>query len=137
MNFDKLLTENKEKDSGIRIPDNWKDYGYASDKFSMPEHYKAYIDHVMIPKGLVMDRTEKMGKFSENVCKSFAGVKIYNSVLDLFNSLDREHATTVLCVLKDRTFRIHGPVPYRLYVQAVRSMNGFGSNVLSRKNLIS
>ena len=69
MNFDKIIEENKEKDAGIRIPDNWKDYGYASDKFSMPEHYKAYIDHVMIPRGLVMDRTEKMGKFSENEAK--------------------------------------------------------------------
>ena len=65
MNFDKIFEENKEKDSGIRIADNWRDYGYASDKFSMPEHYKAYIDHVMIPRGLVMDRTEKMGNFSK------------------------------------------------------------------------
>ena len=63
MNFDKIFAENKEKDPGIRISDNWREYGYASDKFSMPEHYKAYIDHVMIPKGLVMDRTEKMGNF--------------------------------------------------------------------------
>ena len=34
MNFDKIFEENKEKDSGIRIADNWRDYGYASDKFS-------------------------------------------------------------------------------------------------------
>ena len=30
-------------------------------------------------------------------------------MLDLFNSLDREKATTVLCVLKDRTSSIHSP----------------------------
>ena len=65
MNFDKIFEENKDKDSGIRIADNWREYGYASDKFSMPEHYKAYIDHVMIPRGLVMDRTEKMGNLSK------------------------------------------------------------------------
>ena len=74
MNFDKIFEENKEKDSGIRISDNWRDYGYASDKFSMPEHYKAYIDHVMIPRGLVLDRTEKMGNsfFFENTAE-FSG----------------------------------------------------------------
>ena len=63
MSLERLLEQNKNKDSGIRVPDNWEDFAYSSDKFAIPEQYKQYIDHVMLPRGLVMDRTEKMGRF--------------------------------------------------------------------------
>ena len=63
MSLERILEQNKNKDSGIRVPDNWEDFAYSSDKFAIPQQYKQYIDHVMLPRGLVMDRTEKMGKF--------------------------------------------------------------------------
>ena len=65
MSLERLLEQNKNKDSGIRVPDNWEDFAYSSDKFAIPEQYKQYIDHVMLPRGLVMDRTEKMGNLSK------------------------------------------------------------------------
>ena len=64
MSLERILEQNKNKDSGIRVPDNWEDFAYSSDKFAIPQQYKQYIDHVMLPRGLVMDRTEKMGKFN-------------------------------------------------------------------------
>ena len=63
MSSEKLLKQNKNKDSGIRVPDNWKDVAYPADKFAIPDQYKPYVDYVMLPRGLVLDRTEKMGLF--------------------------------------------------------------------------
>ena len=97
MSLERLLEQNKNKDSGIRVPDNWEDYAYSSDKFAIPEQYKQYIDHVMLPRGLVMDRTEKMGTFFINFYQELC---INYLALDLFNNLDREKPITALCVLK-------------------------------------
>ena len=81
MGLDFILEQNKNKDQGITVPDNWKDFSYSANQFAIPQHYKPYLDHVMLPRGLVMDRTEKM-------------------ILDLFNNLDREKPIVALCVLK-------------------------------------
>ena len=71
MSLERLLEQNRNKDSGIRVPDNWEDFAYSSDKFAIPEQYKQYIDHVMLPRGLVMDRTEKMGMFFTRSTNNF------------------------------------------------------------------
>ena len=76
MSLERLLEQNKNKDSGIRVPDNWEDFAYSSDKFAIPEQYKQYIDHVMLPRGLVMDRTEKMGTFLSFFTKKFVLISI-------------------------------------------------------------
>jgi len=81
MKVDELLSQNLNKDNGITVPDNWEAVSYDARLFAIPEHYKPYIDKVMLPRGLVMDRTEKM-------------------VLDLFNNLDRSKPIVALCVLK-------------------------------------
>jgi hypoxanthine phosphoribosyltransferase len=81
MSLEHLLEQNKSKDRGITVPDNWKDFSYSSNKFAIPTHYRPYLDQVMLPRGLVMDRTEKM-------------------ILDLFENLDREKPIVALCVLK-------------------------------------
>ena len=99
MSLERLLEQNKNKDSGIRVPDNWEDFAYSSDKFAIPEQYKQYIDHVMLPRGLVMDRTEKMGKFFLLFFYQELCINDYLA-LDLFNDLDREKPITALCVLK-------------------------------------
>ena len=61
MKVEELLRQNENKDNGISVPDNWEETSYDAKLFAIPEHYKPYIDKVMLPRGLVMDRTEKMG----------------------------------------------------------------------------
>lgn len=63
MKVEELLRQNENKDNGISVPDNWEETSYDAKLFAIPEHYKPFIDKVMLPRGLVMDRTEKMGKF--------------------------------------------------------------------------
>ena len=62
MKVEELLSQNENKDNGITVPDNWEEVSYDAKLFAIPEHYKPYIDKVMLPRGLVMDRTEKMGR---------------------------------------------------------------------------
>lgn len=81
MNVEKLMEQNYVKDCGITIPDNWQDFSYKAEKFAIPDHYRPYLDNIMLPRGLVMDRTEKM-------------------VLDLCKKLDRTKPIVALCVLK-------------------------------------
>ena len=63
MKVEELLSQNENKDNGITVPDNWEEVSYNAKLFAIPEHYKPYIDKVMLPRGLVMDRTEKMGEY--------------------------------------------------------------------------
>ena len=39
----------------FKIPDNYE--GYSLEHFCVPGHYIADLRHVMIPKGLIMDRS--------------------------------------------------------------------------------
>ena len=43
MDIEKLLEQNKNKDNGITVPDNWKDFSYDAEKFAIPEHYKPFL----------------------------------------------------------------------------------------------
>jgi len=66
---------------GITVPDDWRPASYSVDQFAIPPHYSKYLDRVLLPRGLVLDRTEKLA-------------------LDLFNDLDRDTPIVALCVLK-------------------------------------
>ncbi|CBY35407.1 unnamed protein product [Oikopleura dioica] len=81
MKVEELLKSNDKKDIGIVVPDNWQSVSYDCDQFALPTHYKKYLERVILPRGLVLDRTEKL-------------------VLDLFHSLDRSVPVVALCVLK-------------------------------------
>ncbi|XP_033838943.1 phosphoribosyltransferase domain-containing protein 1b isoform X1 [Periophthalmus magnuspinnatus] len=63
---------------GIVIEDSWP--GYSLDLFSYPAHYAGDLDCVIIPHGVIMDRTERLAR---------------NIMDDLGN-----HDIVVLCVLK-------------------------------------
>lgn len=63
---------------GIVIEDDWP--GYSLDLFSYPAHYSGDLDCVIIPHGVIMDRTERLAR---------------NIMDDLGN-----HDIVVLCVLK-------------------------------------
>uniref|UniRef100_A0A3P9DII8 Phosphoribosyltransferase domain-containing protein 1 n=1 Tax=Maylandia zebra TaxID=106582 RepID=A0A3P9DII8_9CICH len=62
----------------VGIKDDWP--GYSLDLFSYPAHYSGDLDCVIIPHGVIMDRTERLAR---------------NIMDDLGN-----HAIVVLCVLK-------------------------------------
>lgn len=81
MKVDELLWQNSKKDSGITVPDDWRSVSYDVDQFAIPPHYASYLECVLLPRGLVLDRTEKLA-------------------LDLFNELDRDTPIVALCVLK-------------------------------------
>jgi len=46
MSLEHLLEQNKNKDRGITVPDNWKDFSYSSNQFAIPAHYRPYLDQV-------------------------------------------------------------------------------------------
>ncbi|XP_068605248.1 hypoxanthine-guanine phosphoribosyltransferase-like [Brachionichthys hirsutus] len=63
---------------GIVISDDWS--GYSLDLFSYPAHYAGDLDSVIIPHGVIMDRTERLAR-------------------DIMDDLG-DHDIVVLCVLK-------------------------------------
>ncbi|KAI9544709.1 Phosphoribosyltransferase domain-containing protein 1 [Dissostichus eleginoides] len=63
---------------GIVIDDDWP--GYSLDLFSYPAHYSGDLDCVVVPHGVIMDRTERLAR---------------NIMDDL-----GDHDIVVLCVLK-------------------------------------
>jgi len=71
------MTEKKE--SFINIPDDF--HKYPVDQVCIPKHYENDLETVMIPKGLVLDRVEKLAK-------------------DIFEKLDPSKPLACLCVLK-------------------------------------
>uniref|UniRef100_A0A3Q3G1R9 Phosphoribosyl transferase domain containing 1b n=1 Tax=Labrus bergylta TaxID=56723 RepID=A0A3Q3G1R9_9LABR len=93
-NMADLAAQPKGGSGGIVIDDDWP--GYSLDLFSYPAHYSGDLDCVVIPHGVIMDRTERLAR---------------NIMDDL-----GDHDIVVLCVLKggyhrnsDRTIpmRVH------------------------------
>uniref|UniRef100_A0A8D3CTK6 Hypoxanthine phosphoribosyltransferase n=1 Tax=Scophthalmus maximus TaxID=52904 RepID=A0A8D3CTK6_SCOMX len=66
------------RSGGIVISDDWP--GYSLDLFSYPAHYSGDLDCVIVPHGVIMDRTERLAR---------------NIMDDL-----GDHDIVVLCVLK-------------------------------------
>lgn len=73
-----FAVQSEGRSEGIVIKDDWP--GYSLDLFSYPAHYSGDLDCVIIPHGVIMDRTERLAR---------------NIMDDLGN-----HAIVVLCVLK-------------------------------------
>ncbi|NWX25691.1 PRDC1 protein, partial [Notiomystis cincta] len=44
----------------IQISDNWP--GYSLDLFTYPQHYYGDLEYVLIPHGIIVDRTERLAK---------------------------------------------------------------------------
>ncbi|XP_029309163.1 LOW QUALITY PROTEIN: phosphoribosyltransferase domain-containing protein 1b [Cottoperca gobio] len=51
-----VVVQSDRKSGGIVIDDDWP--GYSLDLFSYPAHYSGDLDCVVIPHGVIMDRTE-------------------------------------------------------------------------------
>ncbi|XP_051658478.1 phosphoribosyltransferase domain-containing protein 1 isoform X5 [Manacus candei] len=45
---------------GVVISDNWP--GYSLDLFTYPQHYYGDLEYVLIPHGIIVDRTERLAK---------------------------------------------------------------------------
>ncbi|XP_072507854.1 phosphoribosyltransferase domain-containing protein 1 isoform X1 [Notamacropus eugenii] len=52
--------EARDERRGVVISDGWP--GYNLDLFTYPQHYYGDLNHVLIPHGVIMDRTEKLAK---------------------------------------------------------------------------
>ena len=65
--------------SYIEISDDFG--GYEIDKFCIPKHYEEDLENVLIPKGLILDRIERIAR-------------------DIFESFDLTKPIAALCVLK-------------------------------------
>uniref|UniRef100_A0A3Q3JZZ3 Phosphoribosyltransferase domain-containing protein 1 n=1 Tax=Monopterus albus TaxID=43700 RepID=A0A3Q3JZZ3_MONAL len=73
-----VSVQSDRRSRGIVIKDDWP--GYCLDLFSYPAHYSGDLDCVIIPHGVIMDRTERLAR---------------NIMDDL-----GDHDIVVLCVLK-------------------------------------
>jgi len=71
------MSENKQ--NYIKIED--KKQFYPVNMFSVPKHYENDLDSVMLPHGLILNRTERMAK-------------------EIFDNLDHSKPLVALCVLK-------------------------------------
>ncbi|XP_050176684.1 phosphoribosyltransferase domain-containing protein 1 isoform X3 [Myiozetetes cayanensis] len=47
-------------DAHFEISDNWP--GYSLDLFTYPQHYYGDLEYVLIPHGIIVDRTERLAK---------------------------------------------------------------------------
>lgn len=65
--------------SYIKIQDDFE--GYPLDMFCVPKHYYNYIESILIPRGVIADRTERLAK-------------------DIWDALGDGRPIVVLCVLK-------------------------------------
>ncbi|KAK3739450.1 hypothetical protein QZH41_017294, partial [Actinostola sp. cb2023] len=48
----------------LQIPDDYT--AFPLDMFCIPKHYEDDLKHVMLPRGILLDRTERLAK---NICK--------------------------------------------------------------------
>uniref|UniRef100_A0A3Q1AYF0 Phosphoribosyltransferase domain-containing protein 1 n=1 Tax=Amphiprion ocellaris TaxID=80972 RepID=A0A3Q1AYF0_AMPOC len=73
-----VAVHSERRGEGIVISDDWP--GYSLDLFSYPAHYSGDLDCVIIPHGVIMDRTERLAR----------------NIMDELG----DHDIVVLCVLK-------------------------------------
>uniref|UniRef100_A0A4W5QU95 Hypoxanthine phosphoribosyltransferase n=1 Tax=Hucho hucho TaxID=62062 RepID=A0A4W5QU95_9TELE len=78
------------------IPDDEK--GYELDLFCVPKHYEEDLDRVIIPHGLIMDRTERLardivrdmgGHHIVALCVLKGGYKFFADLLDYIKALNQ------------------------------------------------
>ncbi|KAF6023831.1 HPRT1 [Bugula neritina] len=79
----------------IKISDD--DKGYPLEMFCIPKHYENHLSHVMIPKGLIDDRTEKLAKDIKEklsdeplvcLCVLKGGYKFFADLVDHLKSMN-------------------------------------------------
>ncbi|XP_029490295.1 hypoxanthine-guanine phosphoribosyltransferase-like isoform X2 [Oncorhynchus nerka] len=85
-----------------QIPDDEK--GYELDLFCVPKHYEEDLDRVIIPHGLIMDRTERLardivrdmgGHHIVALCVLKGGYKFFSDLLDYIKALNQNSDKSV------------------------------------------
>ena len=71
--------------------------GYPLDMFCIPKHYEGHLSHVMLPKGLIDDRTEKLARDIKDdlhheplvcLCVLKGGYQFFGDLVDRLKSLN-------------------------------------------------
>ncbi|XP_070565699.1 hypoxanthine-guanine phosphoribosyltransferase-like isoform X1 [Ptychodera flava] len=93
----------EEQQDYIRIADNYE--GYDLDMFCIPRHYQEDLESVLIPRGLIADRTERLARNivqnldnSEPIvalCVLKGGYKFFTDLLDCIKALNRNTERSV------------------------------------------
>ncbi|XP_063601509.1 hypoxanthine-guanine phosphoribosyltransferase-like isoform X1 [Penaeus indicus] len=87
-------------ESFIRIPDKYS--GYAISHFCVPKHYEDDLEDIMIPWGLIQDRTERLARdiFQDvrdepltALCVLKGGYRFYTDLLEKITTLNRSHGS--------------------------------------------
>jgi len=74
------MSSNQEEERNyISIPDDYT--SYPVNKFCIPKHYDGALENIMIPNGLIQDRTERLAR-------------------DIFEKIDHTRPIAAICVLK-------------------------------------
>ncbi|XP_061628547.1 hypoxanthine phosphoribosyltransferase 1, like isoform X1 [Phyllopteryx taeniolatus] len=88
--------------SSLQIADDQK--GYDLDLFCVPRHYEKDLDKVIIPHGLIMDRTERLardivrdmgGHHIVALCVLKGGYKFFADLLDYIKTLNQNSDRSV------------------------------------------
>ncbi|KAK8734665.1 hypothetical protein OTU49_005923 [Cherax quadricarinatus] len=84
----------------IKIPDNYS--GYHLSHFCVPKHYEEDLEDIMIPWGLIQDRTERLARdvFQDvknepltALCVLKGGYRFFTDLLDKLTALNRSQAS--------------------------------------------
>lgn len=94
--------EAKKKGDYVRIPDEC--HLYPIDHFSIPKHYEDSISSIMIPHGLVLDRTERLARDIHEgfgaesmtvLCVLKGGYRFCQDLMHFLNSLNRNSGRSI------------------------------------------
>lgn len=94
--------QDTKKENYIRVPDEC--LLYPIDHFSVPKHYEDSISSIMIPHGLVLDRTERMARDIHEgfgaesmtvLCILKGGYRFCQDLMHFLNSLNRNSGRSI------------------------------------------
>ncbi|XP_072179628.1 hypoxanthine-guanine phosphoribosyltransferase-like isoform X1 [Diadema setosum] len=72
-------TKSRKMSTIISIPDDYE--GYSLNTFCVPRHYEQDLDRILVPQGVIADRTERLAR-------------------DIWDDMGEASSLVVLCVLK-------------------------------------
>ncbi|XP_031566703.1 hypoxanthine-guanine phosphoribosyltransferase-like [Actinia tenebrosa] len=87
----------------ITVPDEYQ--GYSLDMFSIPKHYQDDLKHVMLPRGILLDRTERLardisrdmqpGGALVGLCVLKGGYQFFADLMEYIRTLNANSETSV------------------------------------------
>jgi hypoxanthine phosphoribosyltransferase len=94
--------------SPIIVPDGTK--GYSMDQLSVPMHHRDFLSSVMIPRGLIKDRIEKLaqeihedyqGRSIHIICILKGGEKIFSDLTNSLHNLNSRYGQKSIPITHD------------------------------------